>query len=109
MKRYLVNGAKQATNLTSEGCNYTMQFLDVDSMLDSESAKVGDKFYIVGVLSFVETAVPKKTFEIIEIDGDRWTIAPAIIPYVGGSEYQKSLANVIDGPADNAIITIIED
>lgn len=110
---YLVNGADQNTTPVANDANGVpvdnrTQTLAVDT---GTGAAVGDVFTIAGVNAVghinKQSTGQLKTFRILAIDGNNWTISPAIIPANGTSDAQQAYANVDKTPADNAAITIL--
>lgn len=109
---YLINGASQVTTPAAESSGVPRDNRTQSLIVDTGSgAAVGDVFTIAGVVACgqinKQTTGQSKHFRILAINGATWTIAPSIIPFSGGSEFQKAYANVISGPADNAAITIL--
>lgn len=110
---YLVNGASQNTDPVSNDWNGVpvdnrSQILKVDT---GTGAAVGDTFTIAGVFAVghinKQSTGQLKTFRILAINGEDWTIAPSIIPADGSSDAQKAYANVSTTPANNAAITVL--
>lgn len=109
---YLINGASQAITPAAEASGLPRDNRSQSLIVDTGSgAAVGDVFTIAGVTAIgainKQTTGQLRTFRILAINGATWTIAPSIIPFSGGSEFQQAYANVVSGPADNAAITIL--
>lgn len=109
---YLVSGAQSYTPVSADvdgiPADNRTQTLVVKT---GTGAAVGDVFAIAGVdavghINKQSTGQPK-TFRILAISGNNWTISPAIVPADGASAAQKAYANVTTGAAADAAITIL--
>lgn len=75
-------------------------------------AAVGDFFTIPGVNSlgiFKEDTGHLKRFRILKIDGDNWTITPAIIPLNVSDDGLKAYSNVTSLPSNQAAPNLIKN
>lgn len=109
---YLVSGAQSHTPVSADvngiPADNRTQTLVVKT---GTGAAVGDVFAIAGVdavghINKQSTGQPK-TFRILAISGNNWTISPAIVPADGAAAAQKAYANVTTGAAADAAITIL--
>ena len=109
---YLVSGAQSYTPISADAngipADNRTQTLAVKT---GTGAAVGDVFTIAGVYAVghinKQSTGQLKTFRIIGISGNNWTISPAIVPADGTAASQKAYANVTTGAAADAAITIL--
>lgn len=109
---YLVSGAQSHTPVSADvngiPADNRTQILAVKT---GTGAAVGDVFTIAGVYAVghinKQSTGQLKTFRIIGISGNNWTISPAIVPADGTAVAQKAYANVTTGAAADAAITIL--
>ncbi|PJI34338.1 P22 phage major capsid protein family protein [Acinetobacter pseudolwoffii] len=109
---YLVSGAQSYTPVSADvngiPADNRTQTLAVKT---GTGAAAGDVFTIAGVYAVghinKQSTGQLKTFRIISISGNNWTISPAIVPADGTAAAQKAYANVTTGAAADAAITIL--
>jgi len=109
---YLVSGAQShapaSADVNGIPADNRTQTLAVKT---GTGAAVGDVFTIAGVYAVghinKQSTGQLKTFRIIGISGNNWTISPAIVPADGTAAAQKAYANVTTGAAADAAITIL--
>lgn len=109
---YLVSGAQSYTPVSADSdgvpADNRTQTLAVKT---GTGAAVGDVFTIAGVYAVghinKQSTGQLKTFRIVGISGNNWTISPAIVPADGAAAAQKAYANVTTGAAADAAITIL--